>query len=173
MSDPTPEQNASAPRKGRGLKIALALSLALNLAILGLVGGALLGLRGNGNGADEGGRNGPPALTSLGLGPFAFALDREDRAELRERVGSRGERLQQDRRAIGNALREVQAALLADPFDRAAAEAALARTRDRAMGLQEQGHSALLEQIETMSVQERADLAESLNRVMRRFGSRR
>jgi hypothetical protein len=41
------------------------------------------------------------------------------------------------------------------------------------MGLQEQGHSALLEQIETMSVQERADLAESLNRVMRRFGSRR
>lgn len=172
MSDPvqTPGPNTPVPRKGRGLKIALALSLALNLAVIGLVGGTILGLRGSNGG--EGG-NGSPALRSLGLGPFVLALSREDREELRGRIGERGEPLRQDRRAIGNALREVQAALLAEPFDRGVAEAALAQSRDRTSGLQEHGHGALLDQIETMSAQERADLAESLNRVMRRFGGRR
>ena len=58
----------------KGVKIALALSLALNLLVLGLVGGALLsfGLPGD---RDD------PRLRTLGLGPFALALEREDRDE--------------------------------------------------------------------------------------------
>ncbi len=165
MSDETQPK----PRSGRGLKIVLALSLAVNLAVAGLIGGAVLGGR---NGSDDEGR-GAPALRTLGLGPFAVALSREDRAELRGRVEAQGAPLREERRAIGNAMREIQAALLADPFDRAAAEAAFARSRERVVGLQEVGHTALLDQIETMSVTERADLAEGLNRVMRRFGGRR
>ncbi|MEJ6389322.1 periplasmic heavy metal sensor [Gymnodinialimonas ulvae] len=166
MSDP----NETPAPKRRGLKIALALSLALNLAIVGLVGGAVLGARG---GFGDGQRDGPPALRTLGLGPFVVALDREDRAALRGRIEAEADPLREERRAIGQALRAVQAALLSDPFDRGAAEAAFTQSRARVVSLQEVGHGALLDQIETMSPSERAALAENLNRVMRRYGGRR
>ena len=168
MSDQTPS-TPEKKRSGRGVKIALAVSLALNLAVVGLVGGAVVGARNN----NAEGQEGAPALRTLGLGPFALALSRDDRQELRGRVEEHGEPLREERRAIGRALREVQAALLSEPFDRDAAEAAFAASRDRVIGLQEVGHTALLDQIESMSAQERADLAESLNRLMRRSRPRR
>ncbi len=139
--------------------------MAVNLAVAGLVGGAGLGARG---GSGDEGRGGPPALRTLGLGPFAVALSRDDRAALRARIEAQGTPLREERRAIGDALRAVQAALLAEPFDRAAAEAAFAQSRARVVGLQEVGHGALLDQIETMSARERRALAENLTRVTRR-----
>ncbi len=150
------------PRTARWVKIALALSLALNLAIVGMVAGVVLRAGDRGDGA--------PELRTLGLGPFALALTRDDRDELRGRIERHGEPLRQERRAIGQALRAVQAALLAEPFDRAAAEAAFAQSRDLAGSLQATGHGALLDQIETMSAGERTELAERLARMMRRFG---
>lgn len=150
------------------VKILLALSLALNLAILGLVGGAVLG-----NGANSRDHGDSPALRTLGLGPFTLALPREDRAELRARIAENSGPLRDDRQAIGDALRQVQAALRVDPFDRSAAEVALAQSRDRLLSLQRAGHMALLDQIDAMSAADRADLAASMDRVMRRFGPRR
>lgn len=147
---------------GRWLKVALAVSLALNLAVAGLIAGAVLG----GGGPRD---DGAPNLRTLGLGPFATALSREDRDELRGRIEGRGN----DRRAIGRSLRVVQEALLAEPFDREAAEAAFARSRGLVSSLQETGHVALLDQIETMTLDERTELAERLNRAMRRGGGRR
>ncbi len=149
---------------GRGVKIVLAISLAMNLAVVGVVGGAVLGR--DRNNAHS------PALRSLGLGPFAMALDRGDRDDLRGRIGGDGASLHDDRRAIGRALRDVQAALLADPFDRSSAAAALARSRGLVVALQEAGHIALLDLVEEMSAEDRADLAERLNHVMRRSGGR-
>ena len=67
----------SKPR--RGLKIALALSLAVNLAIVGLVVGAMIGFGPMGDRDD-------PRLRALGLGPFAMALSREDRAGFAARM---------------------------------------------------------------------------------------
>ncbi len=159
------EGNETSRRTGRAVKIALALSLALNLAIVGVIGGAVIG-RDRHDG-------GPPALRTLGLGPFVVALSRDDRAALRDRIEAQGAPLREERRAIGGALRAVQAALLTDPFDRAAAEAALARSRASAGSLQEAGHTALLDQIEGMDAEARAALAERLNRVMRRLGGPR
>jgi uncharacterized membrane protein len=153
----------SVPRTGRGVKIALALSLALNLLVLGLVGGALLSFGPPGGGDD-------PRLRTLGLGPFALALEREDRDAMRGRLD--GEALRADRRVIGASLAELRGALLADPFDRAAAEAALARARGATEALQGRGHAALLDQIGTMSASERAALAERLERALRRMGGR-
>ena len=98
MSDPIVRDKP----KGRGLKIALALSVAVNLAVAGLVGGAVLGARG---GSGDEGRGGPPALRTLGLGPFAVALSRDDRAALRARIEAQGTPLREERRAIGDALR--------------------------------------------------------------------
>lgn len=156
---------AKTRRGGRWVKVALAVSLALNLAIVGLVGGALLGDGGNRDG-------GAPALRALGLGPFARALSREDRAELRARIEGTGLELREERRAIGQSLRAVEGALRADPFDRTAVEAAFTQARGMVVSLQQTGHDALLDQIETMSTAERRDLADRLARAMRRSGGR-
>ena len=154
------------PRSGRWIKIALAVSLALNLAVIGLVSGAVLG-----GGGPRDGRSGP-ALQALGLGPFAQALPREDRAELRARIEGTGLQLREERRAIGRSLRSVEDALRADPFDRAAVEQAFARSRGLVISLQETGHTALLDQIESMTTTERADLADALQEAMRRVRRR-
>lgn len=161
MSDPT-TQHTGPRRGGRGLKIALGLSLGLNLLIVGLVAGALLSI-GPGRGQD-----GDPRLRSLGLGPFAIALPRGDRQAVTDRIDR--DALRADRREMGQALAELRAALLSEPFDRAAAEAALARSRDAAHAAQGQGHRALLDHIETLTPAERAELVERLGRALRRMG---
>lgn len=163
MSD-EPVAQGPKRRAGRGVKIALGLSLAVNLLILGLVAGAILAM-GPGRSRDD-----DPRLRSLGLGPFAIALSREDRAA----VGGRIDRdaLRQDRRALGLGLVQLRAALLAEPFDRAAAEAALSQSRSAAASLQAEGHRALLDQIDTMSAADRAELADRLGRALRRMGGR-
>lgn len=158
------DETAKLPATARWVKVALAVSLALNLGVIGVVAGVVMG-RDGGDGA--------PALRTLGLGPFALALTREDRDGLRQRIERRGEPLREERRAIAQSLRAVQAALLSEPFDRAAAEAAFARSRELAASLQAAGQGALLDQIETMSVAERVQLAERLERGMRRFGPER
>jgi hypothetical protein len=159
MSDPA---GTEPPRGGRGIKIALALSLALNLLIAGLVGGALLAL--GPRGGDE------PRLRTLGLGPFALALDRADRAAVREGIDRSA--LRAERRALGAGLVQLRGALLAQPFDRAAAEAALTRARGATERLQAQGHDALLDRVETMNADERAALAGRLERALHRMAGR-
>ncbi|PWK60675.1 periplasmic heavy metal sensor [Roseicyclus mahoneyensis] len=163
MSDPTEGQGR--PRTpGRGVKIALGLSLAVNLLILGLVGGALLAVGPGRSGGDD------PRLRTLGLGPFAIALSREDRAAVTDRIDR--DALRAERRALGRSLVQLRDAIVAEPFDRAAAEAALEGSRSAAAGLQGLGHAALLDQVETMSAAERADLAGRLSRALRRMGGR-
>lgn len=156
------------PRTRRWVKIALAVSLALNLAVIGMIAGAFLGTGAMG---ERGGSQ--QALRALGLGPFARALSRQDRMELRGRILSSGVELREERRAIGRSLRAVEAALRAEPFDRAAVEEAFTRSRGLVVSLQEMGHAALLDQIETMDAAERAALADGLARAMRRVGARR
>ena len=161
MSDPAPHR-PPAPRTRRGIKIVLAVSLALNLLVAGLVGGAILGSGGFGGGD----RDRDPDLRSLGLGPFALALPREERQGLLDRIDR--EALRQDRREIGGALRALQAALRASPFDRDAAEAALRRSRVVAEGIQGRGHALLLDRLDEMSPAQRAELADRLSRALRR-----
>jgi uncharacterized membrane protein len=167
MSEPVPPVPPVPPepprRSGRGVKIALAVSLALNLAVAGLVGGAILGRSGPGE---------APAIRALGLGPFALALPRERRDEVRGRIEADMPRLRAERSEIGRSLREVQRALLAEPFDRAAAAQALARSREATLALQSAGHAALLDTLEAMSAEERAALAQGLGRALRRMGGR-
>jgi Spy/CpxP family protein refolding chaperone len=164
MSDPSGEHKA--PRRGaRGLKIALGLSLGLNLLIVGLVVGAVTSI---GSGRPMG--DDDPRLRSLGLGPFAIALPRDERQAVTDRIDRAA--LRADRREMGQAMADLRAALLAEPFDRAAAEAALNRSRDAASAAQGQGHRALLDHLETLDAAERAALVERLGRALRRMGGR-
>ena len=147
-------------RSGRGIKIALAVSLALNLLVAGLVGGAILGRPAPGE---------APAIRTLGLGPFALALPREARDEVRDRIEADMADLRRNRAEIGRSLMAVRRALLSDPFDREAASRALAGSRDAAIALQAQGHGALLDTLEGMSPGERAVVAERMGRTLRRL----
>ena len=135
----TPEMPPQPPRAGRGIRIALAVSLALNVAVAGLVGGALLG---------RGGPEDPPALRMLGLGPFALALPADGRDQLRGRLEEMTPDLRAERTRIGMSLRHVQGALLAEPFDRDAAARALydvARAREVHMPISEHVYRVLYE----------------------------
>lgn len=161
MSDPV-TGTATAPRAGRGLKIALGLSLAVNLLIVGLVIGALLAV-GPGRTRDD-----DPRLRSLGLGPFAAALPREDRQAVVARIDR--DALRAERRRLGESLGQLRQALLADPFDRTAAETAMAQSRAAAGSAQALGHAALLDHMATLDAAERAELVERLGRALRRMG---
>lgn len=147
------------PKAGRGLKVALALSLGVNLMIVGIVAGLVLSRSDQGD---------VPALRTLGLGPFALALERDGRSDVRARLAETAAPLRADRREVGLSLRAMQAALRADPFDRAAAEAALERSRQAAAAVQARGHTALLDHIETVPLTRRIEMAERLERVVRR-----
>jgi hypothetical protein len=113
-----------------------------------------------------------PAIRTLGLGPFALALPREARDDMRGRIESDHGRLRRDRAEVGRSLLAVQRALLAEPFDREAAARALGRSREAAWRLQAQGHGALLDTLEEMSLDERVACRRPAGRALRRLAGR-
>lgn len=157
MSEPKPRRVAV------WVKGVLAVSLAVNLLIVGLVAGFFLS---TGPGGDDRSR----ALTTLGLGPFAVALTREDREALLARIDREAQR--GARREIGGAMRDLGAILRSEPFDRDAASAVLRQTRGAAERLQAQGHDALLDQLQAMTPEARRALSERLQRTLRRMSER-
>jgi len=134
----------------KAIKIALGLSLALNVAVVGVVAGALL---------HDGGPGHMPR--ELGLGPFTEAFSPEDRQAMRqsfmshasEMGGMRGMRdaMQADRQAVLTALR-------ANPFDPAAFQAAVAAQGDRMASRIALG--------QTLSAEERAAFADRLEHML-------
>jgi len=163
MSDHPAPPATPARKTGRGVKIALGLSLALNLVIAGAIGGAVLSGRA-GPGGDEGVRD---LFRVLGLGPLGVALDRDDRAALIDRATQDPAALRAARGALIRATRDFARAVRAEPFDRAGAEAALRRQREFVAGLQTRGHELLLDQIAAMPPEARQGFADRLTRRLR------
>ena len=151
---PTPQL---VPPTGRGLKIALALSVALNLAVVGLGTGAWL--------SDSGPRSGMPR--DLGFGPFSEALSSDDRRALRKAFSDRAPDFRASREAARAEFETLLATLRAEPFDPAALTAALgiieARTADR-LAL---GRSLIEARIVRMSAADRLDFADRLEKGLR------
>ena len=145
MADPFPPS-----RRTRMLRIALAVSLAINLAVVGLTLGMVL------RGHD--GR--PPRDFDMSLGPVARALAPEDRAAIRDSLRSR--RDLEPRRDRSADLDALIAALGATPYDPAALRAALEAPADRFARVQAVAAQALADRIDTMTAEERAALASRL-----------
>lgn len=164
----TPANPPPRTRTPRGVKIVLALSLALNLLILGAIGGAFLGGR-----PDGGLRDRTDTVRILGLGPLATALDRNDRAAVVAQAGADRAAMRAERRRLVDAASAFAEAVREDPFDRAAAEAALERQRAIVRGLQDGGYGALLDHLETMPSAARADFADRLLGLLQRQERRR
>lgn len=138
---------------GRGLRVAFALSLVLNLLLIGLIAGAVA--RG------PAGRHGM-IRGDAGFGPLTAGLSREDRRALRERY----EALRPDFRAERAVMRDDFLALVevlnAPEWDRAAAEAILARNGTRTAERLREGQAVFLDYLDTLSPAMRRALAARL-----------
>lgn len=150
MNDPAYQP----PRSGsRRLRVALIISVTLNLLILGVVAGAIV--------AGPKGLRPSPSL-HFGEGPLGLAMTDEDRKEVRDRLRQSQDIRDLARQTRGRGFDSVVSALTAVPFDPKALDAALAAQRGRGEALSEAAQGAVLAQIAAMTDAERAALAERM-----------
>ncbi len=142
---------------GRGLKIALAVSVALNLSVAGVVAGAWL---------REGPTRGMPR--DLSFGPFSEALGPEDRRAMRKALLDRAPAFRETRAAAQAEFADLLAALRASPFAPAAVQTALAAIEARNAGRLELGRSLIEARITQMSEADRLAFADRLEQGLRR-----
>ncbi|MEM9968087.1 MAG: periplasmic heavy metal sensor [Pseudomonadota bacterium] len=146
------------------MKWALGISLALNLLILGAVGGALL--RSAGVGPDMRPARGGPLLHGYGA-PYMRALPAEARQAVRADVPGLPSR--RERRAHFG---EMLDALRADQFDPTTVSVLFERQRETALLVQSVLQDRWLTVVSEMSDAERADLADRLEEMMNRNSDR-
>lgn len=156
MTDTTATPPAP-PRNGRGLKIALALSVALNLAVAGLVIGAWA--------SGHGPRHGGPR--DLSFGPFSAALSPQDRRALRQAFLEQTPDLRASREAARAEFQTLLSTLRARPFDPAALSTALAAIETRNATRLEMGRSLLETRIAGMDEADRLAFADRLEAGLR------
>lgn len=151
---PQPGEPPVTPSKsGRGLRIALAISLALNLAVLGVFAGAMLrdghGMRGS-------------MVRDLGFGPFTEALSREDRRAMRESLFARAPEIREARRLQRADVEGLVALLRAEPFDAVAFAARMAEQQVRMERQLRLGQEVLQDRVAQMSPEARRGFADRL-----------
>ena len=164
MSEPV----TSAPPPARGprwMRIALVVSLALNLLVAGLVLGAALGRERHMERQD---RDRSEVPREFMRSPFLGALDREDRRAVgRELMRDEGS-LRENRAELRARFERLLAAIRTEPFDRAAIEAILDEQRAAGARRLEIAEQAVLDRLSAMSPEARAAYAERLDRSLRR-----
>lgn len=154
---------APQPGLSRGWKLAFGLSVAMNLAVLGVIGGAML-------------RDGPPhrmdMVRDLGFGPFTEALSHEDRAAMRGAFLERAPDFKKSRADMRAEFAAVLAALRAEPFSVDGLTAALTAQSARAQQNLTMGQDLLAERVAAMSPAERTAFADRLEQSLTRRKSR-
>ena len=143
MSEQTTPQVKGTPR---WIKIALILSVAANLGVAGIIGGAALR-------APEIKRNSIEAPE--GVAVLARAMPQAHQRELRETLRDRRGDLRPDRQELKNLRDRLVIALRAEPFDIEAVKLVFAEQRAMLSKLTEAGHDSVIEQIERMSPRDR------------------
>lgn len=156
MTEPENPQNTGGPQRRvpTWLKATLVVSLAANVLIIGLVAGAAL--------------RGPRADFRAGpAGDFGFvarAMPHEHQLALREGLRERRDDLREGRRLIDRAVDQLADALVAQPFDIGVIEQMMQQQREAIGRMSLAGHRALLDRIQSMTPDERAEFAEHLRR---------
>lgn len=151
---------AAAPRSPRWMRIVLVLSLALNLAGIGVVAGAVLGHSKR--------MSRPPMVSDLGFGPYTDALSGEDRRALRRAFVERAPDLGDMRKLMRADFDRLLTVLRTEPYDAAAAAEVIAAQRERARNGFELGQDLLLERLATLRPEERVAFADRLEQVLSR-----
>jgi uncharacterized membrane protein len=137
-------------KNGRVLRIVLVVSLALNLAVAGLVVGSFASGRIG---------DGPPRSFDLGIGAMARALAPEDRRQIG--VALRRARPMGDFNPRGQ-VELMVAALRADPFEADALRTVMSEQAQRISQVQGAAQDVVVDHIATMSVADRAAYADRL-----------
>lgn len=138
----------SAPR---WMRIALVVSLGLNLAVAGLALGSAYKWQRAG---------GPPRSVDLSLGPLGRALGEEDRRVVIGELRHHGQGARPDFREMHRRSEALLALLRAERFDAEAFVAGLDGIRGMALELQQVGQAALVARIANMDPAERRALAD-------------
>jgi uncharacterized membrane protein len=144
----------------RWLPYALAASVALNLAVAGIVAGSMLR---HAAPWDAGG-----GVRVIGFGHWDRAFDDDDRAALRAAAAAERPRLTAAVRDERRDRRALVALLRAEPFDAAAFDAVVARMQLRAADRLAFGQQLIRDRVLAMDAAGRAALAERLERAQRR-----
>ncbi len=129
-------------------------SLALNLAVIGLVAGtAIKRMTGDPRG---------PSVRALHLGPLTAALEPEDRRALRRAFREQAGELRGIRAEQAQGQAALLAALRAEPFDADAVRAQLAEQRARMSRGFDLGQGLLVDHLAGMTAADRAAFADRL-----------
>ncbi len=150
------------PRTPRRFKVALGLSLALNLLFVGLIAGAVWRNHGGGDM-----RPGGPRLQSYAA-PYVHALPRAERRALNRSIRAAHPRLgRAARRAV---YAQMLTALRAEPFDAAAIQQVLDDQRSAILGVQQAAQTKWMAAIVNMSQAERLAYADRLQQQIEKGG---
>lgn len=147
-------------KNGRAVRIVLVVSLALNLAVAGLVVGSFASGRMG---------EGPPRSFDLGIGAMARALTPEDRRQIGTQL--RRARPMGEFNPRGQ-VEQLIDALRADPFDPDALQAAVAEQAQRTALVQTAAQDVVVDHIAAMSDADRAAFADRLVNELSRERSR-
>lgn len=152
-------------RQGRGWRIVLIVSLALNLVVVGVIGGWVLR---HGIGPHGGHMPHSARLARLG-GPLTHALDAEGRIAIAERLREERGTHEARRAALRESFEALLAELRAQPFDPARLEARLDAQRAQVAGRLKAGHAALVAHLAQVDEAGRAAYADRLEETVRRW----
>ena len=147
----------------RWIKIALAVSLAVNLLIFGIVGGMAVRF---------GGPDGPPRMSENG-GAYTHALTPKDRREIGKEIRQQFVEMRQGSTTLQEQYREMLEILKAEPFDRSAAEDVLGKQSGIVDQRRKVSERALLNRLEAMTPAERAAFVERLENGIERGALKR
>jgi uncharacterized membrane protein len=150
---------AAAGRSPKGLRIALAISVTVNLVVAGLVAGAVL--RGPPEGRD-------PRDREVTFGPFAEAMRPQDRRALRAEMVRRAPELGEMRAQMRDDIGKVAAALRSQPFDPAALTAVLEAQEARLNNQLSVGIAALRDFLVALPEADRLAFADRLEQRLKR-----
>jgi uncharacterized membrane protein len=160
MSEPKDREMVSSGRRApRWMVIALVISVAANLLVVGVFIGASIG-----RDRDDGRR----LAREVARLPFVAALEPADRREVIGAMRRDGGGLREPREALRTRFEAFLAELRKDEFDRAAVARLLAEQRGAAAAGQAAGEAILLDHMAGMSAEARRAYADRLDRSLRR-----
>ena len=154
MTDSTIPQ-AKTPR---GMKIALAVSVAINLGVAGLVGGLAL--------TDGPGGHGDKLVRDMGFGPYDAVFSPEDRTALRHAIVSRLGDFKSARQQMQGDMTAILTALRADPFVPGAVSTAFDAQAQHLTERLTLGNAVVRDYLVALSAAARLAFAERLDQVL-------
>jgi uncharacterized membrane protein len=145
----------ASPSRGKWLKIAFGVSLAVNLFLIGLIGGQVMG------GDDEAVKR-ANATRGYSLHPRVMmeALPEERHDDIRAFYADARKGMGRKWRGINTIRREIDAALRADPFDIDAFRSAQQREVDARGALRGENNDVIAAFLATLSHEERTTIAD-------------